>query len=271
MCKQVESITVDNHEDWEYDDTPIESAFAEPPQEVDDHEDNVDADDLNENQPTNNDDQGVLIDAWDSDTLVVNNTVPHYRTQGPRDVIRTTPFTARMTNGQLWQFDRMYRYNLNLVDGVSFDEALKQIRWVMHSPLGWEKIGMRWVFTEDPDRANIYIQIVPQSKLRCGSGGCTFWSGGKRTAQVPTEFIGKDRFIRGPNHELAGHGLFDMEDMYESYSPPHENISAYYHGCMGNLYDSHNNARHTHLWPSDVEIDHARLWLQGKAPVVHGR
>jgi hypothetical protein len=269
MCK----LTVDNHEGWDYDDTPIASSFVEEPQEVDDSENALefDPDDFNEGQPTNNDDQGVLIDAWDSDTTVVNNTIPHFRTQGPRDAIKVPPFTARMSNGQLWQFEWIYRYNFNRVEGVDFATALREFRWIMHSTLGWERIGLRWVYTEDPNKANIFMQYVPQSQLRCGSGGCTFWSGGKRTAQVPIEFIGKERHIRGPLHELGGHGLFDLEDRYSSFDPPHENDSASYHGCMGNLYDSLNGERHTHLWPSEMEIEHARLWLQGKAPHVHGR
>lgn len=185
--------------------------------------------------------------------------LPHHWAQGPADVRPVRPFNERGHRFE-WKF---YWY-LDKVEGTSRRQALTGIYQVLHHPLSWERTGVKWVRTYLPWRANVRLRVIPRDATVCGpgSGGCYSWGGGRTPlAEVGVEYMGTPAFAEILNMELCGHGTFRMHDLYID----HPELADTYTGVMGTW----GQAAKASYYPSDGDIEGARLWLEGRAPNVH--
>ena len=187
--------------------------------------------------------------------------VVHHWAQGPQDVLKVAPFTARRQDGP-HRYEWKFYWYLDRLNGTTKQQALTAIYDVLRNPQSWERTGVRWVCTQDKRKANILVSVIPMNGTYCGQGaaGCYCENcESQATSELGAEYQGSSSFAELVNMELCGHGTFRMHDMYTG--PAH----AGYEGVMGTW----ESAGKTQYYPTDDEIEWAKLWLDGQAQYVH--
>lgn len=192
----------------------------------------------------------------------VNHT-PHHWKQGPLDVARIArPVYMRTTEGRYRRATHRFTWYLDRVDGTTKANALRAIYAHLRHPRSWERSGVVFTRTFDRDAANIWLRVIPKDTTRCGPGSAGCYSYGyeaKPVAEVGVEYVDRpDAFAVILGMELAGHGCFRAADMYTPSNQP-------YVGVLGDW----RAAKAVGYYPTDEEINDAKLWLQGRAPFVH--
>ena len=186
--------------------------------------------------------------------------VVHHWEQGPQDVLKVSPFYASRRDGS-HRYEWKFYWYLDRVIGTTQQSALKAIYDVLRHPQSWERTGVRWARTTDRSKANIVVSVIPMDTTYCGQGAAGCYCSdceNKPTAELGREYLGQ-RFAELVNMELCGHGTFRMHDMYTG--PAHTG----YQGVMGTW----ESAGKTDYYPTDNEIEWAKLWLVASAQYVH--
>ena len=183
---------------------------------------------------------------------------PHHWTNGPADV---DPLNQARTR---WQF----RWWLEPGPGVTAlgeDNIAHYVDVVLNKvQSSWgARVGVAFVQVPRRDLAHIVLRFsdaIPP--------GATFWAGGwyfhdtqidANIAQIsPSVFNDIMMFAYLVGMEMVGHGCFRMHDMYTDNHGP-------YRGAMGNWHP----ADPWTAFPSDEEVESAKLWLHGAAVHVH--
>ena len=192
----------------------------------------------------------------------------HHWVQGPRDVV---PLYAPI---RFWEvrFDWQFCWFLETPDaipGVSSEELAYKVNYTLNvHGLGWHRSGVHFSQIDTMDRAQIVLRFTdrpppPFPDMTNFLGAYYYDPGiGKNVAQVTAGrgyFDTPSVFAYILGMELAGHGCFRMWDMY---IPEHE---PYPSGSMG----GYEAAMKSWGFPSELEIESAKAWLQGKAIHVH--
>ena len=195
------------------------------------------------------------------------NQVPHHWAQGPMDVHKVQRFYR---DGRT--FDWKFYWYLDRVVGTTRRKALQRITDVLRNGPSWERTGARFVRTIAKQGANIWVSVIPEATTYCGQGAagcycasCDQANPGRATAEIGVEYIDRPGFWDElVNMELVGHGVFRMADMYVG-DATGGHASDVYVGVQGTWFGAEKSG----YYPSDAEIEDAKLWLQGKAPEVH--
>ena len=204
------------------------------------------------------------LDALPAASLSPNvNHTPHHWRQGPMDVRPAArPFYVRASDGTYRRMTHRFSWYLDRVEGTTTANALRSVYACLRHPRSWERSGVAFVRTFDREAANIWLRIIPADETRCGPGSAGCYSYGfeaRPVAEVGVEYINRpDAFAVILGMELAAHGCFRMDDMYAQVHQP-------YVGVLGTW----SQAKAVGYYPTDDEINDAKLWLQGRAPSVH--
>jgi len=198
--------------------------------------------------------------------------LPHHWVQGPQDVTQLHApievFEKRFTHQFTWMLDDT-RATRSMRPSAREDFRY-QVNYTLNlHGLGWHRTGVHFSEVFDRNKAHVLLRIgddiPPGADPPVWAPGWHYWDGNKAIAQITAraDYLGgysawSPGFVYILGMELAGHACFRMWDMYTLPHLP-------YTGAMGGWVE----AMKTRGYPTQLEIDSGKAWLQGNAVHVH--